>query len=197
MAAKARSDMTADTQHPRDTSRCRITSVCGFSFCSRCGGNDYDDRAFACVDVTTTEGSEAMATRKTKTAATAAKRAEPPPQMQREDRRIVADKIADVYEDEGYIAPWTDELVAQDLGVPRAWVAEVRDFMFGPANENPKLAEYRRLHSEWKADYEKFRSELAAQKSDNKRLHNTALDLQRRAEEIGVQQNRIVRECKL
>lgn len=189
--------MTSETQSPPDTSPCDISFVWGFTICSRCGGNDYDDRPFACAHPKTKEGTEVMVTGKTKTAATAAKRAEPPPQMQREDRRIVADKIADVYDDAGYIAPWTDELVAQDLGVPRAWVAEVRDFMFGPANENPKLAEYRRLHSEWKADYEKFRSELAAQKTESKRLHNAALDLQRRAEEIGVQQNRIVRECRL
>ncbi|WP_319520214.1 hypothetical protein [uncultured Martelella sp.] len=189
--------MTIETQNTRDTSRCRITSVCGFSFCSRCGGNDYDDRPFACVDLTTMKGSEAMATPKTKTATTAAKKAEPPPQMQREDRRIVADKIADVYDDTGYIAPWTDELVAQDLGVPRAWIAEMRDFMFGPANENPELAANRRLFSEWSAAYENLRSDLAAHAEMSKQLRNTALDLQRRAEEIGVQQNRIVRECKL
>ena len=189
--------MTVETQSPRDTSRCRITSACGFSFCSRCGGNDYDDRPFACVDLTTMKGSEAMATRKTKTATTAAKKAEPPPQMKPEDRRIVAEKIGDVYVDTGYIAPWTDDLVARDLGVPRAWVAEVRDFMFGPANENPELVEYRRAFSEWKADYEKYRAELVAHTTQTTHLRNTSLDLQRRADAVFAQQNRIVREGKL
>lgn len=33
----------------------------------------------------------------------------------------------------GYDAGWSDEAVAKDLGIPRAWVTSVRDEMFGPA----------------------------------------------------------------
>ncbi|WP_180901739.1 hypothetical protein [Martelella soudanensis] len=192
--------MTIETQSPRDTSRCRITDSCGFTFCLTCFGNDFDDRPFACDPDHQNQGKESqeMATKTiAKKTTVSASKAEPPPQMQREDRRIVADKIADVYDDSGYIAPWTDDLVARDLGVPCAWVAEVRDFMFGPANENPNLAENRRRFSEWSADYEKFRAELVAHTTQGKRLRNTSLDLQVRADEIRAQQNRIIREGKL
>ncbi|WP_132314109.1 hypothetical protein [Martelella mediterranea] len=144
------------------------------------------------------KGFRAMASRKLKSASpVATKQAESPREMQREDRRIVAEKIADVYDDHAYIAPWTDDLVARDLGVPCAWVAEVRDFMFGPANENPVLAENARQFSAWSADYEKFRADLTAHTEQGKQLRNTSLDLQRRADDIRAQQNRIVREGKL
>jgi len=63
-------------------------------------------------------------------------RADPPREMSREDRRIVFAKLDEVYVNEtiGYSAGWTDKLVAEDLGVPRAWVATVRDENFGPAS---------------------------------------------------------------
>lgn len=61
-----------------------------------------------------------------------------PRQMSRDDRRIVFEKLNEVYLDEkqGYAAPWTDEKVATDLGVPRAWVQNVREEMFGPVSSN-------------------------------------------------------------
>ena len=59
----------------------------------------------------------------------------PPRQMSRDDRRIVFAKIDEVYlgEGNGYSREWTDEAVAKDLSVPRAWVTSVREEMFGPA----------------------------------------------------------------
>jgi hypothetical protein len=61
--------------------------------------------------------------------------------MSREDKRIVFQKISEVYvgEQAGYQPPWTDELVARDLGVPRAWVAEIREEMFGPLASNSDI----------------------------------------------------------
>lgn len=51
----------------------------------------------------------------------------------REDRRIIFAKLNEVYVGEkiGYGEGWTDEKVANDLGVPRAWVKLVRDENFG------------------------------------------------------------------
>jgi hypothetical protein len=61
-------------------------------------------------------------------------KAEPPRVMSREDRRIIYAKIEDVYDVKGgyYKANWTDKLVGSDLGVPWAWVQEIREEFFGP-----------------------------------------------------------------
>jgi hypothetical protein len=67
--------------------------------------------------------------------------AEPPREMGRDERRIIYSKLNDVYlnDKEGYAPPWTDQKVADDLGCPRAWVATVRDEMFGPVASNPEI----------------------------------------------------------
>lgn len=67
---------------------------------------------------------------------------EAPRQMSREDRRIVFEKLNEVYVSEqvGYQSGWTDRRVAEDLGVPRAWVGDVREQMFGPHGFNCELA---------------------------------------------------------
>jgi hypothetical protein len=66
---------------------------------------------------------------------------EPPRTMGREDRRIIFDKLNGVYLDErrGYDTGWSDHKVSTDLGVPRAWVEQVREEMFGPVNSNPDI----------------------------------------------------------
>jgi hypothetical protein len=71
-------------------------------------------------------------------------KAEPPRTMSREDRRIVFEKLNGVYLDEkrGYDTGWSDHKVAIDLGVPRAWVEQVREEMFGPVNSNPEIQEF-------------------------------------------------------
>lgn len=58
----------------------------------------------------------------------------PPKAMDRTERRLVFAKLNEVYMDEtsGYSEDWTDAKVAADLGVPVAWVSEVRDADFGP-----------------------------------------------------------------
>lgn len=63
---------------------------------------------------------------------------EPPKEMTREDRRIIFAQLNEIYigEDKGYSAGWTDQRVATHLGVPRAWVASIRDENFGPLREN-------------------------------------------------------------
>ena len=67
-----------------------------------------------------------------------------PRTMTREDRRIVMSKLDEVYlsEKDGYVTPWTDAAVARDLGVPRAWVTDMRDEFFGPARSNADFDEF-------------------------------------------------------
>ena len=69
---------------------------------------------------------------------------EPPRTMGREDRRIIFEKLNGVYLDEkrGYEAGWSDNKIAIDLGIPRAWVEQVRDEMFGPLNSNPEISDF-------------------------------------------------------
>lgn len=60
-------------------------------------------------------------------------KAEPPREMSRDDRRVIFAKINDVYLDEkqGYSREWSDRRVAEDLGVPLAWVKTIREENFG------------------------------------------------------------------
>jgi hypothetical protein len=69
--------------------------------------------------------------------------AEPPAEMDRAAKRLIFAKLEEVYVDEttGYKTPWTDAVVAKDLGVPQAWVATIRDDNFGPAQDNQEIRE--------------------------------------------------------
>lgn len=113
------------------------------------GRRAEDDRCPACVNreaeakrrklhVVEKEGAEAMPSLEKIQAfalgGEVSSRAEPPPEMTRDHRRIIFAKLQDIYVDEssGYSAGWTDDRVAKDLGVPRAWVSKVRDENFGP-----------------------------------------------------------------
>lgn len=70
-----------------------------------------------------------------------AQEAQPQKQMTRMDKRIIFEKMNEVYinEKEGYSAPWTDEMVAKHLGVCRAWIAKVREEDFGPLGSNSEI----------------------------------------------------------
>jgi hypothetical protein len=61
--------------------------------------------------------------------------------MTREDKRVIYATIEQHYlsEQQGYERDWTDNRIAVDLNVPRAWVTEVRDQMFGPAGHNEDI----------------------------------------------------------
>jgi len=76
----------------------------------------------------------------------------PPREITREERRLIIGKLEEVYIDEkrGYSGGWHDERVAKEMGVPRAWVAMLRDENFGPqiADNNPEVqALAERLHT--------------------------------------------------
>lgn len=63
------------------------------------------------------------------------------PQMSREDRRIIFEKLNEVYDKDHYGPGFTDKKVAEGLGCPRAWVRQVRDEMFGPEGTNAEIEE--------------------------------------------------------
>lgn len=67
---------------------------------------------------------------------------EQPQEMTREDRRLIFAKIDEVYLDEntGYSEGWTDTRVANDLGVPLAWVKNIRSENFGEEQSNAAMA---------------------------------------------------------
>lgn len=81
----------------------------------------------------------------------------PPREPTRDERRIIFQKLNEVYVDEksGYSESWTDAVVAKDLGVPRDWVRNLRDEMFGPEGANEEIRasieEARKLLDEAKA----------------------------------------------
>lgn len=96
-------------------------------------------------------------------------KAEEPPTMSREDRRLIFAKIDEVYLDEntGYSDGWTDQKVADDLGVPVAWVKSIRAENFGEERSNSAilkqleeaketLAQAKKLHDQTKSDIVKM-----------------------------------------
>lgn len=76
-----------------------------------------------------------------------------PRAMQRDDRRIIFEKLNGVYLDEkrGYDTDWSDHRVATDLGVPRVWVEQVREEMFGPIATNPAIEDFLKSVQELRA----------------------------------------------
>jgi len=56
-----------------------------------------------------------------------------PPEITKEDRRIIFSEIDSHYLDEtrGYDRDWNDERVAKSLNVPLAWVRNIREDNFG------------------------------------------------------------------
>lgn len=112
---------------------------------------------------------------------------EAPNVMGREDKRLIFAKLHEVYLDEskGYSEGWTDKRVAEDLGVPRAWVEQVRNEVFGPLKENDEI---RMLRDEITKAIEKMRTQstalLTAAEQEAKRLNSSAERLERRMGEI-------------
>ena len=60
----------------------------------------------------------------------------PPQEVSRIDRRLIYEKLRDVYpvEEKGYSGNWTDKKIAEDFNVPQHLVASIRDEHFGPAD---------------------------------------------------------------
>lgn len=121
-------------------------------------------------------------------------RAEPPRTPSVDDRRIINLKLTECYADGGYVSPWTDQRVADDLSVPRAWVSEVREFSFGPEGSNPLFDQFLAAQ----AGIERVRIEIA---EERKRILEMAAALRVRCDDLdgkirdhGVLAKRIERE---
>jgi hypothetical protein len=104
--------------------------------------------------------------------------AEPPREMRRDDRRVIFAKLEEIYLDEtrGYSAGWSDQRVAADLGVPRAWVSQIREENFGPGISEDatkfvtELREARQGLTQLTADMGKLMGELTALKAREAKL---------------------------
>ena len=105
--------------------------------------------------------------------------AEPPTEMTRDDRRVIFARLQDVYLDEasGYQSNWTDKRVAEDLGVPRAWVAQIRDENFGPEHSNEEIKATLAEMVRWQADIERAVEEGKAVAEEVATLSATVADL--------------------
>lgn len=112
--------------------------------------------------------------------------ADEPRTMTREDRRIVFAKIDEVYLDDrsGYTPPWTDGAIARDLGVPRAWVAEVREALFGPAASNPDYDEFLEKAAPLIADMKNLFKGATKQLEEARKLASRFDELERTAKRI-------------
>lgn len=54
-------------------------------------------------------------------------KADAPRVMTRDERLITMDKIRDVHDGDSYSSGWSDRRVSEDLGIPRAWVEDIRE----------------------------------------------------------------------
>lgn len=130
------------------------------------GTRAEDDRCPDCVRKD--ERKRALANIRVVPTAETAPAADPPREMSRDEKRLIFGKLNEVFLDEtrGYDAGWSDKRVAEDLGVPRAWVAAVRDENFGPDNSNVEarevVAEAKALHERIAADVAVFAKEQEA-----------------------------------
>lgn len=99
---------------------------------------------------------------------TDAPKVEPPREMTREDRRLIFAKLDEHYLDEirGYDTGWTDDRVAKDLGVPRAWVGKVRDENFGPEEGSGEILRIQQAIAELKAQAVALLEQIDALKAD-------------------------------
>lgn len=128
--------------------------------------------------------------------------AEKPREMSREDRRIISEKLDEVYGKDAYKGSWTDSTVARSLDVPRAWVAQVREQFFGPQGSNGVfdefLAEKSKIAAEFNAISAAARADRQAiaqliEQSNAEYLAKYA-DLERRMGDLALVGRRIERE---
>ena len=117
-----------------------------------------------------------------------------PPQMGRDDRRIIMEKLDDVYGDNAYGGSWTDTTVARDLNVPRAWVSEVREAFFGPEGSNPLLDRYGQEREEFERLHAGFMAARKRHCEAHDQLVKMAMDISKKADEINRLGKRVERE---
>jgi hypothetical protein len=97
-----------------------------------------------------------------------------------EDRRIIYEAINDHYlgADKGYDTGWDDQRIASDLNVPRKWIEDIRELLFGPATDPARTA----LLSEFR----KLEAQLAALTTNSADLRVKFADLKERLHKKGI-----------
>ncbi|HAY06434.1 MAG TPA: hypothetical protein DCY26_07240 [Hyphomonas sp.] len=106
--------------------------------------------------------------------------------MGRDDRRIITDKLDEIYDEKigRYISPWTDAAVSRDLGVPRAWVAEVREQFFGPEGSNPDFDAFLEQAAPIIAEMKNMANSARVQLEGVKAIEGRIADLERLGRKI-------------
>ncbi len=114
--------------------------------------------------------------------------AEKPREMSREDKRLIFGKIDGVYLDEkrGYEDGWSDLRVANDLGVPLAWVRGIREADFGAEGLSAEartslteLKDYREKLERLCTEQLRLAKEITELKSASSRLDRVASEMER------------------
>lgn len=128
-------------------------------------------------------------------------RAETPRAPTLDERRLINLKLVECYSDGGYLTPWTDQRVADDLGVPRAWVTEIREGFYGPEGSNPLYDQFLAAQAEIVrardgiADERKaVLEQMRAAQDAATRLRGRCDDLDGKIRDIGVLAKRVERE---
>lgn len=101
--------------------------------------------------------------------------------MGRQDKQIIFAKLMEAYPnvDKGYVAGWSDQKVADDLGVPVEWVASVREADFGPEFDTVLLdKKYKELEDMGRAvlDAKKLVDEAMRDRDRATKLVETRID---------------------
>lgn len=152
------------------------------------GRREVDDRCPNCV-----EEAKKRSERKVIQMPQPELKPEPPRQMTREDKRLIIAKLDEVYdgEDRGYGSGWTDERVAKDMGIPRAWVSEIRVDLFGDLemNEDIRAAAAREVTDMHKRLQDAMKDFEKAQKAAVQIFAEVQSDLKKMRERFDVRPN--------
>jgi AraC-like DNA-binding protein len=107
--------------------------------------------------------------------------------MTRDDRRIIFEKLNEVYVSDkvGYGDGWTDEKVAADLGVPRAWVKLLRDENFGDEMANDDIRARIKEAADILAQIKAHRPVLDNAVGEMRKLQTSADKIEKSLAEIG------------
>lgn len=87
--------------------------------------------------------------------------AEPPREATRDQKRAILHKLDENYDEKArsYVGACTDQTIASELGVPRAWVSDLREEFYGPSGENDEV---RALRKEMQTERERIKKLEAA-----------------------------------
>jgi hypothetical protein len=151
------------------------------------GSNPRKDRCPACVEKSKREKPKVVNRDRSTPSLHDTPKADAPREMTRSDRRIINDKLDEVYGESSYKPPWTDAAVARDLGVPKAWVSAVRDEFFGEAGDNPDLDAFNKASGE-------ITGRMASIEAKQKQLADEIAEVREKVGHIELLRRRIDRE---